>query len=190
MIVFLSALLVALCATVTLPTAAAQTATDTDPQAAFSAATKQMKDLVGELAVLQAKYHQPGADKKAVEARFNEIAPQAQAASQRLEESAFALVETKAATDPKTLAEAKDICGAVAASSLQNDDPLRALAAVARLDAAGAADAKMLLLAASAALIAAPRPIPPPGSRRPRQPGPPPSSSPTSPAWSSSRPPR
>jgi len=153
MFALLSILVVALCATAT---AVAQTATDTDPQAAFSAATKEMKDLVGELAVLQAKYHQPGADKKAVEVRFNEIAPKAQAASQRLEESAFALVETKAATDPKTLAEAKDICGAVAASSLQNDDPLRALAAVARLDAAGAADAKMLLLAASAATIAAP----------------------------------
>jgi cyclophilin family peptidyl-prolyl cis-trans isomerase len=150
MLVFLSVGLVLL--------AAVGIAADADPQAAFAAATKEMKELVGELAVLQAKYHQPGADKQAVEARFNEIAPRAQAASQRLEESAFALVETTgdAKADPKTLAEAKDICGAVAASSMQNDDPLRALAAVARLDAAGAADVNMLLLAASAAAIAAP----------------------------------
>jgi len=150
MFVFLSIGLVVL--------AAVGIAADTDPKAAFSAATQEMKELVGELAVLQAKYHQPGADKKAVEARFNEIAPKAQAASQRLEEAAFALVEAtgEAKADPKMLAEATDICGAVAASSLQNDDPLRALAAVTRLDAAGAADAKMLLLAASAATIVAP----------------------------------
>jgi cyclophilin family peptidyl-prolyl cis-trans isomerase len=154
MAVLLSIGLFSLCAAA----ATAQTVTPADPQAAFVAASKDMKDLVGELAVLQAKYHQPGADKKAVEARFNEIAPQAQAASQRLEESAFALVEAKGdtTTDPKTLADAKDICGAVAASSMQNDDPARALAAVARLDAAGAADARMLLLAASAAAVLAP----------------------------------
>jgi len=122
-----------------------------DPRAAFETATREMKDLVGELAVLQAKYQQPGADKPAIEARFNDIAAKAQAASQQLEQAAFGLVEV----DPAN-AEAREICGAVAASSLQNDDPLRAIAAVERLDAAGATDVNTLLLAASAATIAAP----------------------------------
>ena len=137
----------------TVAVASAQpAATGADARAAFEAATSEMKELVGELAVLQAKYNQPGADKKAIEARFNETAVKAQAASERLERTAFGMVEV----DPDN-AEAREICGAVAASALQNDDPLRAVAAIERLDAAGATDANTLLLAASAAALAAPQ---------------------------------
>jgi cyclophilin family peptidyl-prolyl cis-trans isomerase len=125
---------------------------NTDARVIFEAATSEMKDLVGELAVLQAKYHQPGADKSAIEARFNETAVKAQAASERLEQAAFAMVET----DPAN-AEAREICGAVAASALQNDDPLRAVATIERLEAAQATDVNTLLLAASAATLAAPQ---------------------------------
>jgi cyclophilin family peptidyl-prolyl cis-trans isomerase len=127
-------------------------ATGADARAAFEAATSAMKELVGELAVLQAKYNQPGADKKAIEARFNETAVKAQAASERLEQTAFGMIEA----DPRN-AEAREICGAVAASALQNDDPLRAVAAIERLDAVGATDATTLLMAASAAALAAPQ---------------------------------
>ncbi|NBX30925.1 hypothetical protein EBR04_10880, partial [bacterium] len=47
--------------------------------ATFDAVSDEMKKLVGELAVLQAKYHQPGADKPALEARFEETRKKAQA---------------------------------------------------------------------------------------------------------------
>lgn len=117
--------------------------------AAFEAVSDEMKKLVGELAVLQAKYHQPGADKPTLEARFEETRQKAQAGAERLEEAAFQLV----AADPHHKG-AREICGAVIATSLQSDDPRRALAAAARLEQAGAADDSTLLMAASAALVA------------------------------------
>lgn len=122
-----------------------------DPKQAaaeFEAVSGEMKKLVGELAVIQAKYHQPGADKPALEARFEETRQKAQAGAERLEEAAFTLV----ATDPKHKA-AREICGAVIATSLQGDDPQRALAAATRLDQIGATDDSTLLMAASAALV-------------------------------------
>jgi len=117
--------------------------------AEFDAVSVEMKKLVGELAVIQAKYHQPGADKPALEARFEETRQKAQAGAERLEEAAFQLV----ATDPNHKA-AREICGAVIATSLQGDDPQRALAAATRLEQVGAADDSTLLMAASAALVA------------------------------------
>lgn len=134
------------------PDAAAPAASKLDPtQAAaeFDAVSNEMKKLVGELAVLQAKYHQPGADKPALETRFEETRQKAQAGAERLEEAAFQLV----AADPKH-AGAREICGAVIATSLQSDDPQRALAAATRLEQVGAADESTLLMAASAALVA------------------------------------
>jgi cyclophilin family peptidyl-prolyl cis-trans isomerase len=117
--------------------------------AEFDAVSAEMKKLVGELAVLQAKYHQPGADKPALEARFEETRQKAQAGAERLEEAAFQLV----AADPHHKG-AREICGAVIATSLQSDDPRRALAAATRLEQVGAADESTLLMAASAALVA------------------------------------
>jgi len=122
-----------------------------DPKQAaaeFEAVSADMKKLVGELAVLQAKYHQPGADKPALEARFEETRQKAQAGAERLEAAAFNLL----AADPKH-AGAREICGSVIAASLQSDDPKRALAAAEKLAAAGAADDTALLMAASAALV-------------------------------------
>jgi cyclophilin family peptidyl-prolyl cis-trans isomerase len=134
------------------PDAAPPAAPKLDPKQAaaeFDAVSDEMKKLVGELAVIQAKYHQPGADKPALEARFEETRQKAQAGAERLEEAAFQLV----ATDPNHKA-AREICGAVMAMSLKNDDPQRALAAATRLEKAGAADESTLLMAASAALVA------------------------------------
>ena len=122
-----------------------------DPKQAaakFEAVSAEMKKLVGDLAVLQAKYHQPGADRPALEARFEETRQKAQAGAQRLEAAAFDLI----ATNPEH-AGAREICGSVIAASLQGDDPQRALAAAEKLDAAGAADDTALLMAASAALV-------------------------------------
>ena len=131
--------------------AAPDVATAIDPKQAaaeFEAVSAEMKKLVGDLAVLQAKYHQPGADKPALEARFEETRQKAQAGAQRLEAAAFDLL----LANPKH-AGAREICGSVIAASLQGDDPKRALAAAEKLAAANAADDTSLLMAASAALV-------------------------------------
>ena len=133
------------------PAAAQVWAPQVDPagaKAEFDAASKEMKDLVGELTVLQAQYQQPQADKAALEAKFDTVKVKAQATSERLEKAAFDL----AIADPKN-AEAKEISGAVVAGSLQGDDPRKALALAGRLDAAGAAGGDVALMAATAAMI-------------------------------------
>ncbi len=127
---------------------AAKAVDPTQAAAEFEAVSAEMKKLVGDLAVLQAKYHQPGADKPALEARFEETRQKAQAGAQRLEAAAFDLI----AANPKH-AGAREICGSVIAASLQGDDPKRALAAAEKLAAANAADDTALLMAASAALV-------------------------------------
>ena len=132
-------------------TVRAQVAAPADPAAAkaeFEAASKEMKDLVGELTVLQAMYQQPQADKGALEKKFDAVKARAQATSQRLEKAALAL----AIAEPQNAA-AKEISGAAVAGALQGDDPRKALAMAASLDAAGAAGGDMALMAATAAMI-------------------------------------
>lgn len=144
------ALVAAACGTVRAQVAA-PAAKPTDTAAAkteFDAASKEMKDLVGELTVLQAMYQQPKADKAALAEKFEAVKVKAQATSERLEKAAFAL----AIADPKN-AEAKEISGAVVAGSLQGDDPGKALALAGKLDAAGAANGDVGLMAATAAMI-------------------------------------
>ena len=60
-------------------------------KAEFAEASRTMKELIAELTVLQADYHRPGGDKKGIEAKFNATKEKAQATSERLETSAFAL---------------------------------------------------------------------------------------------------
>ncbi|MFM8290664.1 MAG: peptidylprolyl isomerase [Planctomycetia bacterium] len=117
-------------------------------QAEFAAASKEMKDLVGELTVLQAMYQQPKADKAAVEAKFEAIKDKAVGASERLEKAAFAL----AILDPKN-DEAREISGAVVAGALRGDDPRKAVALAEQLDKAGAGGGDVALMAATAAMI-------------------------------------
>lgn len=114
----------------------------------MAAASKQLKEQVAELTVLQAKYHQPKADQAAIEKRFNEVQAEARAASEKLEAAAFAVV----ASDPKN-AQAREVTGAVVAASLKRDDPKKALELATRLDQAGAAGEGVLMLAASAAML-------------------------------------
>jgi len=131
--------------------AAAAAVVPADPaaaKAAFDAASAEMKQLVGEIAVLQAKYHQPNADKPALEARYEQIITKAEATGERLEAAAFAVIQT----DPKN-AEAREICGAVAAGALQQDDPTRALATAEKLEQAGAADGNVMMVGAAAAAL-------------------------------------
>jgi cyclophilin family peptidyl-prolyl cis-trans isomerase len=128
-----------------VPGAAAKAA---DPKAAFEAVSAEMKEIVGELAVLEAKYQQPGADKPAIEASFRELVTRGRAVGRRLEEAALAA----AAVDPKN-ADAVGICGAVAANALQGDNPTRALAVVSQLADGGVADPAIMLIGASAAIL-------------------------------------
>ena len=135
----------------TCGTAGAQAPAAVDPaaaQAEFAAASKEMKDLVGELTVLQAQYQQPKADKAALETRFEAVKVKAQATSARLEQAAVAL----AIADPKN-AEAREISGAAVAGALQGDDPRKALTLAERLDKAGAGGGDVALMAATAAMI-------------------------------------
>jgi cyclophilin family peptidyl-prolyl cis-trans isomerase len=133
------------------PAAAAEATSPADvaaAKAAFDAASKEMKDLVAELTVLQAQYHQPKADKAAVESRFNETAAKARAVSDRLEAAAITL----ALADPRN-AEARQISGAAVAGALRGDDAEVALEKATKLAAAGVADADTLGVAATAALV-------------------------------------
>ena len=116
-------------------------------KAEFDAASNEMKDLVAELTVLQAQYHQPKADKAVVEARFKESATKAQAASERLEAAAMTL----AIADPDNV-EARQISGAAVAAAVRADAPEIALDKATKLDAAGVADGDTFGAAAAAAL--------------------------------------
>ena len=103
---------------------------------------------MGELTVLQAEYQQPKSNKNAVESKFNAMKSRAQAASEQLKTSAFAL----AMVEPKDEA-AREICGAVVAAALESDDPVQALTTAGMLDMAGAASGSVMMMGASAAML-------------------------------------
>jgi len=129
----------------------AEVETKIDPakaKMAFVAAQKEMKEMMGELTVLQAEYQQPNSDKKAVEAKFNAMKSRAQAASEQLKTSAFALVMV----EPKDEA-AREICGAVVAAAIESDDPVQALTMAGMLDMAGAASGSVMMMGATAAML-------------------------------------
>ncbi len=116
-------------------------------KAEMAAANKALKDYVAELTVLQAKYHQPNADKAAIEAKFNDTQEKARAASEQVETAAFAL----AMVEPKN-ETAREITGAVVAAALRSDDPRKALTLAEMLDKAGAASDSVMMIAATAAM--------------------------------------
>jgi cyclophilin family peptidyl-prolyl cis-trans isomerase len=98
--------------------------------------------------VLQAQYQQPKADKPALEAKFNAVKAEAQAAGDRLEAAALGLL----AVDPKNQ-DAIQIVKAVVAGSLETDDPDKSLVIASKVADANAADAEISLMAASAAML-------------------------------------
>jgi len=117
-------------------------------RAAFAAASKELKDLLGELTVLEAQYQQPDADKKAIIAKAQPLEGKLRAASERLEATAFALADVEPGNK-----DVREVTGAVLARTLQGDAPVRTLEIAERLDRAGAADGDMLLMAATAAMV-------------------------------------
>ena len=131
-----------------VPQVEAHTHDPAKAKAEFEAARKQEKELITELTLLQAEYHQPGADQKAVAAKFEAARGRIPATQERLETAAFAL----ALADAKNPA-AREICGLVIASRLQADDHTDALKLATILDKAGAADGKIDMMAAAAAMV-------------------------------------
>ena len=132
---------------------AAQTATATKPDAAaakaeFDAAGREFKQLVSDMTVLQAQYHQPQADQDAIEAKFKEASTKAVAASERFEAAALAL----AVADPKN-AEARQISSESLKGAVRADAAEVALEKAAKLDAAGVADGEVCSVAAAAAVV-------------------------------------
>jgi cyclophilin family peptidyl-prolyl cis-trans isomerase len=117
-------------------------------KAEFEAARRQEKDLIAELTLLQAEYHQPGADQKAVAAKFEVARDKIPATKERLETAAVAL----AMADAKNPA-ARELCGAIIASRLQVDDAVDAVKLANILDKAGAADGNIDMMAAAAAMV-------------------------------------
>jgi cyclophilin family peptidyl-prolyl cis-trans isomerase len=138
-------------AVILLALVAATARADLSPAAAraeFEAATAEMKRIVGQVAILQAKWQHPGADRAALEKKFEAIETEGRAAGRRLEAAAIGLVKVA----PKD-AEARKICGAAVAAALRSDDPERALADAAAVAEAGAAEPDVMLMAATAASI-------------------------------------
>ena len=117
-------------------------------KAEFEAARKQEKELISELTLLQAEFQQPGADKKAIAAKFEAARDRIPATKERLESAAFAL----AMADSKNPG-ARELCGLVIASRLQADDPTQAIRLATILDKADAADGKIDMMAAAAAMV-------------------------------------
>jgi cyclophilin family peptidyl-prolyl cis-trans isomerase len=131
--------------------AAAKPASRPEPaavKAEFDTARAAWDKILGEIAVLEAKYRQPGADKQAVAADYEKKVAEVRAAADRLEQAALAVVTV----EPKN-PQAREICGAVVASAIQNDDPDRGLVVATKLAESGAADDGISFMAATAAMI-------------------------------------
>ena len=119
-----------------------------EAKAEFAEALGRMKKLMADLTVLQAQYQQPKADKSALEASFEAVKQEAQAAGERLEAAALGMLTV----DPKDEG-AREIALAVMAGALESDNPVKALATATTIDAAGAGNSDMALMAATAALV-------------------------------------
>ena len=117
-------------------------------KAEFAAAGRDFKELVSDMTVLQAQYHQPKADRDAIEARFKEASTKAVAASERFEAAALAL----AVADPSN-AEARQVTGEAIKGAVRADAPETALEKAAKLRDAGVADGDICLVAATAAIV-------------------------------------
>lgn len=114
----------------------------------FSTAQEQLKKLVVELTVLQAKYQQPDADKTAIENKFNTTRDQARTAALTLERTAAVTV----LSNPENT-EACAVVRDALKSAMQADDPRTVVSLTTTLDEVGKADEEILLTGATAAMI-------------------------------------
>ena len=119
-----------------------------EAKAEFAEALGRMKKLMADLTVLQAQYQQPKADKSALEASFEAVKQEAEAAGERLEAAALGMLTVDTEDEG-----AREIALAVMAGALESDNPVKALATATTIDAAGAGNSDMALMAATAALV-------------------------------------
>jgi cyclophilin family peptidyl-prolyl cis-trans isomerase len=116
-------------------------------KATFAEAQKELREYVALLTTLQAEYQEPGADKAAIEAKFNETKKKAQSANDRLESSAFLAI----AADPEDKS-VLDVCGSLMAAAVQKDDPMTVLKHAQELDDAGVKNGDISMMAADSAM--------------------------------------
>jgi cyclophilin family peptidyl-prolyl cis-trans isomerase len=119
-----------------------------EPQAVFDQAFGRVKKLMADMTVLQAQYQQPKADKRALEAKFEDAKREAETAVAELESAAIGLLAVDGDNQ-----DARQVAAGVLAGGLQADDPAKTLAMAAALDEAGATDADTAMLAATAAVV-------------------------------------
>ncbi len=122
-----------------------------DPAAAraeFAAAMAEMKRIVGEAAVLEAKWNRPDADRPGLARKFAALEAEGRPVGQRLQAAALALVKVEPGE-----AEARKVCLLAVLEAIRGDDPQRALDVAAALDGGAAANGDVFPIAATAALI-------------------------------------
>jgi len=119
-----------------------------EPQVVFDQAFGRVKKLMADMTVLQAQYQQPKADKRALEAKFEDAKREAETAVAELESAAIGLLAVDGDNQ-----DARQVAAGVLAGGLQADDPAKTLAMAAALDEAGATDADTAMLAATAAVV-------------------------------------
>lgn len=129
------------------PVARGQSPDGSRSKAEFTAAFKELRDLVGELAAIQADFQKPDADKAALTARFDAARAKAQAANARVEAAAFDAI----AADPAD-ATALDVCGSLLAVAMQRDDASFVLDRAGQLESAGVKNGDIAMMAADAAV--------------------------------------
>jgi len=112
----------------------------------FDASEREFRKVVSDMTVLQAQYHQPGADKAAIEARFKEVSTSAVAARERQEAAALQL----ALLDPANR-QAREVMTSVIKGAIRADAPEIALDKARQLEAAGVTDSDLWIMAAEAA---------------------------------------
>lgn len=113
----------------------------------FAAAQQDLRRLIGELSSLQAEYHQPDADKKSIENRFNVAREKAHTAANQLESSATTVLMT----EPDN-ATARQVVFDALEGAMANDDPFRTLDIAQVLLEAGSQEEQVLFAGTTAAL--------------------------------------
>ena len=117
-----------------------------EAKAAYDAAKLQFQKHLATMMVVQSDYQKPGANKKALEARFDTAKADTQAASDAFEKAALTLLVNDPGND-----EANTMSAAIVGMTLKTDEPEKGIALTEMLDAAGVADGFVLFCGAQCA---------------------------------------
>ena len=113
---------------------------------AYEAAKLQFQKNLSIMMVVQSEYQKPGANKKALEARFDSAKADTQTASDAFEKAALSLLVNDPGND-----EANTMSAAIVGMTLKTDEPEKGIALTEMLDAAGVADGFILFCGAQCA---------------------------------------